>query len=129
MQPLDADDPHGFAWLMLITTTLTTLIWIGVTLATRPEPDVCLQNFYDRVRPAALGWRRFAPETTRDETTLRWNFFHWILASAMLYALLFGFGKIIFGQTTLGVTMVLAGLGALLALLASLNKQGWSTFR
>jgi Na+/proline symporter len=58
--PLNQDDPHAFAWLMLTTTLLTTAIWLAVTLATQPETEATLQAFYDRVRPAALGWRRFA---------------------------------------------------------------------
>lgn len=129
LKPLDSDDPHGFAWLMLLTTALTTLIWLGVTFATKPEPDLVLQNFYDRVRPATLGWRRFAPETARGRHTLAYNFFHWILASAMLYTMLFGVGKVLFGQTALGLGMLAAGVAALLILFASLNRQGWSAFK
>ncbi len=129
IQPLDSDDPHGFAWLMLITTALTTLIWLSVTLLTKPEPQVTLQNFYDRVRPAAFGWRPFAPESTRGEKVLRYNFLHWILASGMVYLMLFGLGKILFGSVGLGTAMVFAGLAALYLLFWSLNRQGWSTFK
>ena len=114
---------------MLLTTGLTTLIWLAATLVTRPEPTVTLQNFYDRVRPAALGWRPFAPASAHSETTLRWNFFHWILASAMVYSMLFGFGQILFSHVALGVAMLAAGLAALGLLFASLNRQGWSTFK
>jgi hypothetical protein len=60
LAPLNQDDPHAFAWLMLTTTLLTTAVWLAVTLATQPESEPTLQAFYDRVRPAALGWRRFA---------------------------------------------------------------------
>jgi hypothetical protein len=60
LAPLNQDDPHAFAWLMLTTTALTTAIWLAVTLLTRPESEPTLQAFYDRVRPAALGWRTFA---------------------------------------------------------------------
>jgi len=60
LAPLNQDDPHAFAWLMLTTTLLTTAIWLAVTFATQPETEATLQAFYDRVRPAALGWRRFA---------------------------------------------------------------------
>jgi Na+/proline symporter len=128
LQPLDSDDPHGFAWLMLITTLLTTIVWLTVTLATKPEPQVTLQNFYDRVRPAALGWKKFAPPLPGDHT-LAWNFFHWVLASAMVYAMLFGFGNVLFGHLALGVAMLAAGVAALGVLFWSLNRRGWSTFK
>ena len=129
LQPLDSDDPHGFAWLMLITTALTTLVWLSVTLLTKPEPQVTLQNFYDRVRPAAFGWKPFAPPATRNETVLRYNFFHWVLASAMVYSMLFGSGQILFGHVALGAVMLVAGVSALYLLFWSLNRQGWSTFK
>lgn len=130
LAPLNTDDPHAFAWLMLITTALTTLIWLTVTMLTRPEPQVVLQNFYDRVRPAALGWKPFAPAgTAARENTLGYNFFHWLLGSAMLYLMLFGSGKILFGNVPLGSAMLAAGIAALGLLFWSLNRQGWSTFR
>jgi len=75
LAPLSQDDPHGFAWLMLTTTTLTTAVWLAVTLATRPESEATLQAFYDRVRPAALGWRRFASASEQGDSTLAYNFF------------------------------------------------------
>jgi hypothetical protein len=100
-----------------------------VTLLTRPEPRVTLQNFYDRVRPASMGWRSFAPESTRSETTLRWNFFHWITASTMVYLMLFGFGKVLLGHPELGVAMVATGMALLGTLFWSLNRQGWSSFK
>jgi hypothetical protein len=72
LAPLNQDDPHAFAWLMLTTTALTTAIWLAVTLLTQPESEPTLQAFYDRVRPAALGWRRFAQIAfTRDQETAR----------------------------------------------------------
>lgn len=129
LAPLNTDDPHAFAWLMLLTTGLTTLIWMSVTLLTRPEPQVVLQSFYDRVRPAALGWRAFAPASTRTERILRYNFFHWLLGSAMLYLMLFGSGKILFGSPALGAVMLTAGIAALGLLFWSLNRQGWNSFR
>ena len=128
LSPLDSDDPHGFAWLMLITTALTTCIWLSVTFLTRPEPQVTLQNFYDRVRPAAMGWRPFAAPD--DNTpTLRYHFFHWILASSMVYAMLFGFGNILFGHITPGIYLITYAAAAMGTLFWSLNRQGWSVFK
>ena len=70
LAPLNQDDPHAFAWLMLTTTALTTATWLAVTLLTQPESETTLQSFYNRVRPAALGWRRFALAAfARDAST------------------------------------------------------------
>jgi solute:Na+ symporter, SSS family len=151
--PLSSDDPHGFAWLMLTTTTLTTAIWLAVTLLTRPESEATLQAFYDRVRPAALGWRRFAlaslalkraegfPDSlvsgpsAAEETdpmhdpTLAYNFLHWVLGFTLVYAMLFGVGNLLFGRIAHGAGLVTLSLGCLAVLFYSLNRRGWSVWR
>jgi Na+/proline symporter len=59
--PLDSSQPHGFAWLMLVTTLLTTITWPSVTFLTAPEPKEKLQAFYDRVHSDGNPSRRPRP--------------------------------------------------------------------
>lgn len=127
--PLNTDDPHGFAWLMLITTGGTTLIWLIVTLLTKPEPVEKLQSFYDRVRPPAAGWKQFAPASALAEKTLRWNTLHWVLGFALIYFALFGIGNLLFQRVADGLLMLVCSAGCLALLFRSLNKQNWSMFR
>ena len=127
--PLNTDDPHGFAWLMLITTGGTTLIWFAVTLLTKPEPATKLQSFYDRVRPPAAGWKQFAPASARAEKTLRWNTFHWVLGFSLIYFALFGIGNLLFRRVADGLLMLLVSAACLAVLFRSLNRQNWSMFR
>ena len=56
--PLNASDPHGFAWLMILTTACTTVTWLVVTFMTPPEPAAKLREFYQRVRPGSGGMAR-----------------------------------------------------------------------
>ncbi len=129
LAPLNSDDPHAFAWLMLITTTLTTATWLAVTLLTKPEPDATLQAFYDKVRPAALGWKRFAPPAAYAEHTLGLSFFHWVLGFSLIYAFLFGSGNLLFGSITTGVILLAVGAACLGTLFWSLNRCNWSVFK
>jgi Na+/proline symporter len=129
LAPLNQDDPHAFAWLMLTTTALTTAVWLAVTLLTRPEKDATLQAFYDRVRPAALGWRRFAPAAQQHEPTLRYDFFHWVLGFTLIYAMLFGIGDVLFGRMGAGLGLVALSISCLALLFWSLNRRGWSVWR
>jgi Na+/proline symporter len=129
LAPLNQDDPHAFAWLMLTTTVLTTAVWLAVTLATRPESDATLQAFYDRVRPAALGWRRFAPASQQHDPTLAYNFFHWVLGFTLIYSLLFGVGDILFGRYPVGAGLMTLSATCLAVLFWSLNRRGWSVWR
>jgi solute:Na+ symporter, SSS family len=127
--PLNSDDPHGFAWLMLLTTGLTTLCWLTVTMATRPEPEEKLREFYERVRPAALGWKRFASASELAQPTLAYNFFHWVLAFVMVYSMLFGVGNLLFGRLGSGTGLLVLGALCLFVLFRSLERRGWSVFR
>ena len=127
--PLNSDDPHAFAWLMLTTTIGTTLLWLGVTLATRPESEETLSKFYALVRPAAFGWSRFASEKERQEPMLRYNFYHWVLGFTLVYSMLFGVGNVLFGRYGMGVGMIVLSLTCLGVLFRSLERRGWSMFQ
>ena len=129
LQPLNTDDPHAFAWLMLLTTAMTTTIWLAVTLLTPPEKPATLQAFYNKVRPAALGWRSFASETQRGEPTLRYNFLHWVLGFTLVYEMLFGVGNILFNRPLEGWLLIAASAVSLSVLFWSLNRRGWSSFQ
>ena len=124
--PLNASDPHGFAWLMILTTACTTITWLAVTFLTPPEPAAKLREFYDRVRPAAVGWRAVidtAEEPARQN--LLWSAADWIAGCGLIYSALFGIGYIIFGHAGRGI-----GLLAIAALCATfifwdLGRRGW----
>jgi SSS family solute:Na+ symporter len=128
LAPLNQDDPHAFAWLMLVTTSLTTAVWLTVTLATKPESEATLQAFYDRVRPAALGWRRFASPEAQGDSTLAWSFFQWVLGFTLVYSMLFGVGDLLFGRMGTGAGLLTLSLTCLGVLFWSLNRRGWSVW-
>jgi solute:Na+ symporter, SSS family len=110
--------PVLFAKTTLATTAVTTVVWIAVTLLTPAEPAEVLLRFYRKVRPDAAGWRHIAalapdlPET-RD---LGKNLLAWALGCAMVYAALFGIGKVCLGEPAVGSALLAmsAACGALL---------------
>jgi Na+/proline symporter len=103
-------DPNATAVVMLVTVAGSTLVWVGVTLATRPEPDHVLDAFYRRVRPGGPGW---ATVSTRlgfgrepiPGGALAWT--NWIAGIVAVYATLFGIGKLVFGYTGAGVALLI----------------------
>src|SRR6266480_3519513 len=108
------NDPNAQATVMLVTVACSTVIWVGVTLLTRPEPDAVLESFYKRVRPGGPGWARVSESLGygREQIpggALAWT--NWIAGIVAVYSSLFGIGKIIFGEMTPGIVMlIIAGL-------------------
>ena len=104
-----ADDPNATAVMMLVTVACSTIVWIAVTMFTRPEPDATLDAFYRRVRPGGPGWARVSERLGYGREpipggALAWT--NWIAGIVAVYATLFGIGKIIFGYTGAGVVML-----------------------
>jgi hypothetical protein len=106
-----------FAETALITTGLTTVVWIMVTLLTAPEKNEVLLSFYRKVRPQITGWKPVAARAadvppTRD---LASNLGSWVLGCGMVYSTLFGTGKLLFGIYRSGVLLLMvAGICATL---------------
>jgi Na+/proline symporter len=104
-----AGDLRTDAWVMLITVSISTIIWLSVTYATAPEPESKLESFYLKVRPGGPGWRRtseklgFGGESIPGGA-LAWT--NWLAGIVAVYASLFGIGKLIFGETMTGLIML-----------------------
>jgi len=104
---LSPDDPRGFAQLLLVTTALTTIVWLAVTYLTPAERPDHLRAFHRRVRAGGPGWRAVAPDTA-GETALGAGLVQWLLGCAVVYLALFGIGGLVLGQRGKGAMAVIA---------------------
>jgi SSS family solute:Na+ symporter len=107
---LSADDPRSFAWLLLLTTVGTTIVWIATTYLTAPEPPDRLMAFYQRVRPKGPGWRG-AGIPTAPERGLGTGLVQWLLGCLVVYAGLFGIGDLVLGRPVRGIVAILVAGG------------------
>jgi Na+/proline symporter len=109
-----AGDLRADAWVMLVTVAISTIVWVGVTFATKPEPDRVLEAFYRRVRPGGPGWATVSTRIGFGRESipggaLAWT--NWIAGIVAVYSSLFGIGKIILGNLVPGLVMlVVAGI-------------------
>src|SRR5271168_1904232 len=102
---LDSDKPVDFAYIMLITVAITTVVWLGVTFLTKPESKDVLISFYRRARPGAAGWgpiARMAPDVPLTHTGF-YNLLDWISGCVLIYGVLFGIGKRLLGSPMTGM--------------------------
>src|SRR5215467_14037199 len=126
---LDSDKPVDFAWIMMITVSVTTIVWLTVTFLTKPESDQTLLKFYLRARPGSSGWgpiARLAPDI--PDTSDGWfRALDWLAGCALIYGVLFGVGKLLLGEWTIGLLLLGLGLAAGAAIWWDLSRRGWSS--
>ena len=126
---LDSDKPVDFAWIMMITVSVTTIVWLTVTFLTKPESDQTLLKFYLRARPGIRGWgpiARLAPDI--PDTSDGWSrVLDWLAGCALIYGVLFGVGKLLLGEWTIGLLLLGLGLAAGAAIWWGLSRRGWSS--
>jgi hypothetical protein len=123
-----SSDPREFAWLVLITVAFSTAVWLVVTWLTPPEPEEALLAFYRRVRPSAALWgpiARLATDVTPARDALR-NLADWAAGCALVYAALFGVGKLVFGETALGLGLLAVAAAAGAFIYRDLSRRGWA---
>ncbi|MBV8732502.1 MAG: Na+:solute symporter [Acidobacteriia bacterium] len=126
---ISSADPLGFAHIMLITVAITTVSWVAVTFLTPPEPQAQLLLFYRKVRPAANFWgpvARLAPEIPKPRD-LRYNLLDWIAGCALIYGSLFGVGKVILKDYTMGAGFLAVALAGGLYIYRDLTRRGWKS--
>jgi len=119
------DDPR----LVLVTVVCSTVVWLASTFLTAPENRQVLLSFYRRVRPSAALWGPIAREATDVPPTHDgfWNLLDWFAGCVLIYMTLFGVGKIIFGQTGVGVAFLAVAAVGGGVLYWDLNRRGWKT--
>ena len=126
---LDSDDPYGFAYIMLITVGITTVVWLATTFLTAPEPMEKLVQFYRRVHPWTGGWApvaRQVPEILPSSDTV-YNLVDWLCGCVLIYGSLFGIGKIILEEYATGFILLALGLAAGAVIYRDLSRRGWSS--
>jgi hypothetical protein len=77
------------------------VVWLTVTMVTRPEPRETLEAFYRKTRPAGPGWRSIAASTgiASPRGEIARNAVFWLLGITLVYAIMFGTGAAIFGES------------------------------
>ena len=126
---LDSDRPKDFAWIMLVTVAVTSLVWVATTLLTQAEPMEKLVAFYRQVQPEGPGWKRVAAHAGVTPANvsggLAIQFANWFLGCILIYAFLFGIGYLIFGEMLKAGVFLLGGVIAGAVIMRNLRRTAW----
>ena len=97
---------------LILSVTITTIIWIIVTLITPSTNDIVLAKFYNKVTPYGIGWNGFKNKTNEKlaiepPTESPFNdIASMFLGIAVVYCSLFGFGLLIYGKLSFGFILL-----------------------
>ncbi|MDA8174957.1 MAG: Na+:solute symporter [Nitrospiraceae bacterium] len=104
---------------------VSTVIWIAVTLLTKPVSKEKLRAFYEKTLPGGPGWGDIRKGFEgRDGGNFSRPFYLWLLGSVFLVGLTMGIGKMIFGWYASGAAWLALSFAAALALWRGVKKGG-----
>jgi solute:Na+ symporter, SSS family len=94
-----------YAKTMLITVAVTTVVWLSVTLLTKPESNTTLDRFYRQVRPGGVGWRMVSRRLGFGDDpipggVLSWV--NWLAGITAVYCAVFSVGAFLTGSPASG---------------------------
>jgi amino acid transporter len=119
----DSDRPRDFAYIMLVTVSLTTLVWLVVTWVTPAESEETLATFYRRVRPHGPGWRPVAARLgipAGASQSLRAELINAALGCVLVYTALFGVGQVLLRSAAVGCGLLVVSAAAAWAIARNL---------
>jgi Na+/proline symporter len=115
-----------YAVTMLITVLVTTVVWLGVTFATKPETEVTLDRFYERVRPGGLGWRAVSRRLGFGDDpipggALAWV--NWVAGLAAVYCAVVSLGDLLVGSKPRGLLYGAVAVAAFALIMRNLRAD------
>jgi solute:Na+ symporter, SSS family len=113
--------------VLMIIVAWSTVIWLIVTLMTRPTAEETLKSFYRRVHPGGIGWRRISAQLqdVKGDSGYLQLFINWIAGSVMVLFTLFAIGKLIFAEyTTAAIYLIIAAVSAV-TIFMNMKRTGW----
>ncbi len=113
--------------ILLSIVAWSTFWWILVTYLTRPTRKEKLKQFYKKVHPGGIGWKKIADEMPDVESDKGFVllFANWFLGSIMVIFTLFGIGKFIFKNYGLSFFFFAVALIAGYLITQNMKKIGW----
>jgi solute:Na+ symporter, SSS family len=115
-----------YAFTMLTTVGITTVVWLAVTLLTAAESEATLDRFYRQVRPGGPGWRRVALRLGFGDDRIpggALSWMNWVAGLATVYASVFAVGAVVTGSPRRGLLYAVVALAAFLLIQRNLRAD------
>ncbi|MBZ0181669.1 MAG: Na+:solute symporter [Melioribacteraceae bacterium] len=109
-------------------TGVTTLVWLTVTFLTKPVNDNKLKEFYKKVYPGGILWKKISDQLPeiKTNTAFAGMFLSWFMGVVLVYSSLFAIGSLLFMNYTETIIYTLLAVISLFVIYKLLSKQDWS---
>ena len=100
---------------LVIGVTITTIIWISVTLLTPTEDQKTLQEFYRKIQPGGMGWKKVVDQAKKDGINIEGEKGAWdvptgilcmLIGSITIYSFLFSIGYFLYKDFNLAFILL-----------------------
>lgn len=119
--------PLPYEVILLVIVGWSTLIWISVTLLSRPTEEAVLISFYKKIHPGGIGWKKISnllPDVKSDKG-YGYLFVNWIAGSLMVLSVLFAIGKLIFQNYFFALIYFSIAILCAMVIIRNMRKIGW----
>ena len=111
---------------------ISTLVWLTVTMMTKPENKNILMDFYIRINPGGIGWKKIIKHIDKkDIKNTTWNvpksIFATLISAIMIYSIMFSTSNFIYGNHLTGIILCIFAIFCLFILKRIWNKIKKST--
>jgi Na+/proline symporter len=116
-----------FPYSLFIIVPATTIVWISVTLLTKPTDENVLRSFYKKIHPGGVMWKKISsqmPEIESDSGFFK-LFINWLIGVILVYSILFGTGKLLLGDYPGFLVYLLIAVVSIIILYINISKIGW----
>ncbi|MFQ6676275.1 MAG: sodium:proline symporter, partial [Fidelibacterota bacterium] len=116
-----------FPYTLYLIVPWSTVVWLLVTLSTPPADENTLVSFYKRIHPGGPLWKPISAKLPEVESDSGYPllFLDWVAGCVLVFSALFGTGKIILGDTGIGLAFLLLALGAAGVITRNMSRMGW----
>jgi SSS family solute:Na+ symporter len=116
-----------FPYTLYYLVVATTVVWVTVTLLTKPTDEEVLFSFYRKIHPGGIFWKKISdklPDVKSDSGFFR-MFVNWFFGVVLVYSFLFGTGKLIFGDYFSFSMYLIAAIISSIIIYKNLAAVGW----
>ena len=116
---------------LIIGVSVTTLSWILITYLTPSEDKRVLRDFYKKIQPGGIGWKKVVDDAKKEGVNIEGNKEAWdvptgiicmVLGCLFVYSILFSIGSLLYSKYTVATFLLVISFVSLFFLQKAWKK-------